>query len=203
MLKKLLGPVIVFNLSCTAFADNVAILSDRGRCPPVEKYVAWNASSDGRSVVGIELEEGPALSVIAVSGTEMPGTQKQLKFQLEPNRLLVIGRQNGGTVPYLDKNYVPTPLLPGSNKPVADGSEEGLKVSRAHFSLRATAQGIVLTNGVPRLGGGIRAPRNPTKMLYPGSPRYMEDGEDYIIENGAIAKIRLANGSVLVISAIE
>jgi hypothetical protein len=66
--------------------------------------------------------------------------------------------------------------------------------------LKGSLHGILLLNGVPRRGGGIRPPMNGTKMLEPSS-RSMDQGEEYMIEQGASAKIRLPNGTVVLMCA--
>lgn len=52
---------------------------------------------------------------------------------------------------------------------------------------------MVLVNGVPRRGGGIRPPLNGTVMLSPDY-RWMRAGEEFVIEPGTLARIRLPNG---------
>ena len=64
--------------------------------------------------------------------------------------------------------------------------------------LRGSAQGILFVNGVPRRGGGIRPPRNGTKMLAPAN-RPMDPGEEYMIEKGTAIKIRLPNGTEILL----
>jgi hypothetical protein len=66
--------------------------------------------------------------------------------------------------------------------------------------LKGSLHGILLINGVPRQGGGIRAPKNGTVLLEPDN-RQMHEGEDYMIELGKSAKIRLPNGTVILLSA--
>jgi hypothetical protein len=85
---------------------------------------------------------------------------------------------------------------------VVQSSHEGrdICVSRGHFTLRGDARGIVLTNGVPRFGGGIRPPLNGTWMLEP-SWRLMDPGEEYRIEHGAQVVLCLPNGTVVQIGA--
>ena len=68
------------------------------------------------------------------------------------------------------------------------------------FSQQGASQGILLVNGVPRCGGGIRPPINGTVMLEPDH-RSMQEGEDFMIETGKSAKIRLPNGTVILLSA--
>jgi hypothetical protein len=85
---------------------------------------------------------------------------------------------------------------------VVRSSSEGkdLYVSRGHFMLRGDARGIVLINGVPKLGGGIRPPLNGTWLLDAGW-RLMEPGEEYLIEHGATAVLYLPNGTAVRIRA--
>jgi hypothetical protein len=58
----------------------------------------------------------------------------------------------------------------------------------------------LLVNGVPRRGGGTRPPLNGTLLLGP-IHRWLEPGEEYVIEAGESATIRLPNGAVLEIRA--
>ena len=78
-----------------------------------------------------------------------------------------------------------------------DGS--GLYVSRGHFLLRAAPDGVVLVNGVPRRGGGVRAPLNGTWLLQP-EHRRLGDGEAYLIRKGQWIKIHLPNDTQVVLS---
>jgi hypothetical protein len=123
-------------------------------------------------------------------------------LQLDPDRPVVIGRQEEGIPPYLDPAYQSTRLVPGTGQSVVQSSSQGrdVYVSRAHFMLRGNAHGILLTNGVPRAGGGIRPPRNWTYMRAPQC-RVMEPGEEYLIEHGAAVMLQLPNHNVLRICA--
>jgi hypothetical protein len=121
-----------------------------------------------------------------------------VRLQLEPDRPAVIGRLEGKTPPYLDPSYRSTRVVPGTGQSVVrSGSEEpDVWVSRAHFMLRGDACGIVLTNGVPHVGGGIRPPANGT-WLWNASRRRMDPGEELLIEHGATATLSLPNGTVV------
>jgi hypothetical protein len=66
--------------------------------------------------------------------------------------------------------------------------------------LQGSLHGILFINGVPRRGGGIRPPMNGTKMLAPVNRR-MGQGEAYMIERGTAIKIRLPNGTVILLGA--
>ena len=115
---------------------------------------------------------------------------------------MVIGRQEGGEIEYLDPRYHPTQLLPNSSQRVVTSIGRGadICVSRGHFMLKGSLHGILLLNGVPRRGGGIRPPRNWTMMLEPDH-RMMKQGEEYMIERGAATKIRLPNDTVILFRA--
>jgi hypothetical protein len=80
------------------------------------------------------------------------------------------------------------------------GHGDDIYVSRGHFMLRAASRGIILVNGVPRRGGGLRAPRNGTMMVIP-QRRLMGEGEEFLIESGAKAIVVLPNGSRVEINA--
>lgn len=128
----------------------------------------------------------------------------EVELCLDPGRLVVVGRSSGKhPVPYLDPAYRSTTVLPSTGQPVLrwDGAEDDMFVSRAHFTLRAApGGGIVFTNGVPRLGGGIRAPINGTRLVAPVT-RNLGAGEEVVIEPGAAAVVRLPNRCVLQIRA--
>src|SRR5262249_46336959 len=121
---------------------------------------------------------------------------------LRPDQLVVIGRQEGGQIDYLDSRYQPTQLVPNSAQRVVGCRDEeaDLMVSRGHFMLSGARHGVLLVNGVPRPGGGIRPPLNGTLMLDP-EYRLMIDGEHHVIERGTSATIRLPNGTVILLRA--
>lgn len=73
-------------------------------------------------------------------------------------------------------------------------------VSRAHFLVKAVPGGIVLVNGVPTRGGGIRPPTNGTRLVAP-EVRELEPSEEYRIEFGTSAAIRLPNGTEIELRA--
>jgi hypothetical protein len=66
--------------------------------------------------------------------------------------------------------------------------------------LRGVADGVVLTNGVPRAGGGIRPPVNGTWLVAPAA-RKLEPGEEVLIARGSVLVIRLPNRCVIQIVA--
>ena len=122
--------------------------------------------------------------------------------QLQPDQSVVIGRQEGGRIEYLDPSYCPTQMLPNSSERVVATEARGNDkfVSRGHFLLRGAVTGILFVNGVPRLSGGIRPPLNGTQLLEPDC-RSMGAGEEYLIEKGSAIKIRLPNGTTAVLRA--
>jgi len=153
----------------------------------------------GISSLSMTVEDGPAVIVWSAPGTLTQGdTQTQLKVQLQPNNPVVIGRQQGGHIEYLDPQYQPTPMMPDSSRCILNSSEKDGRVSRGHFMLKGSPLGIYLVNGVPRQEGGIRPPLNGTILLEPVQ-RWMDKGEEYLIERGTSAKIRLPNGTVILL----
>ena len=156
----------------------------------------------GGTSLSVSIVEGPSLSLWSIATATEGKTKEELKLQLEPDQSVVIGRQEGGEIEYLDPRYHPTQLLPNSSQRVVTSIGRGadICVSRGHFMLKGSLHGILLLNGVPRRGGGIRPPRNWTMMLEPDQ-RSMKQGEEYMIERGAAAKIRLPNGTVILLRA--
>jgi hypothetical protein len=157
------------------------------------------------SLVSISHIAGPIVNAwSAAPATGMDGdTMNQLKLQLRPEQGVVIGRQEGGRISYLDPRWRPTQLIPDSGRRVVQSNaSEGPDnwVSRGHFLLKSSHLGIVFVNGVPRDGGGIRPPTNGTEMLAPESRR-MEQGEEFLIDRGAEITIRLPNRTVLQLRA--
>jgi hypothetical protein len=131
-----------------------------------------------------------------------PDTAAKVRLRLAPDRPAVIGRQDRGIPPYLDPGYRSTSVVPGTGQSVVRSVSEGqdVYVSRAHFMLRGNAGGIVLTNGVPCVGGGIRPPTNWTYLMEP-TYRRMAPGEEYLIEHGASVSLKLPNHTVIRIRA--
>jgi hypothetical protein len=132
-----------------------------------------------------------------------PRTVPELALGLAPGRLVVVGRATPGCpVPYLDPAYRATPMLPDSGACVLRGNDPSdIYVSRAHFTLRGSAGGgVVFTNGVPRAGGGVRPPKNGTKLMAP-TVRYLAPGEEVLIPYGETIAIRLPNHCVLQLKA--
>jgi hypothetical protein len=174
--------------------------------------VPHTGSTDGGSSCHVALLDGPSVTFWACPGTavhaltvvhEVPDSVAELALCLAPERLLVVGRSTGRSpVPYLDPAYSPTPILPDSGQSVLRGHDETDNwVSRAHFTLRgAPGGGIVFTNGVPRVGGGLRPPLNGTKLLSP-TVRWLDPGEEVLIGFGEAVAVRLPNRCVLQLRA--
>ena len=172
-------------------------------CPPRPKIVPLRHGDwAGGTSLRVSIVEGPTLNLWSIAKAAEGNTEGELKLQLQPDQTVVIGRQEGGQVEYLDPRYQPTPLLPSTSRPVVTllCRETDKCVSRGHFMLKGSLHGILLVNGVPRRGGGIRSPLNGTLMLEP-EWRLMDQGEEYMIERGAAAKIRLPNGTVILLRA--
>ena len=129
--------------------------------------------------------------------------ERECALRLEPDRPAIVGRAEGSEVPYLDPAYRPTTVLPGTARTVLHSGGHGrdLCLSRGHFMLRATPAGILLVNGVPRRGGGMRPPVNGTRLLLPDQ-RWLLPGEEYVIEHGTHVVLWLPNGSEVRIDAL-
>jgi hypothetical protein len=166
------------------------------------------ASSPGEDTGGgssctIVPEGGPGLTIWSVPGVRCSAkTGLEILLQLSPDAPVIIGRQDGGEIEYLDPRYVPSPIMPGSRRTILrqDNQQQNMYVSRGHFMLRGRTAGILFTNGVPRRGGGIRPPRNGTQMLAP-QDRRMEPAEELVIQKGDEVTISLPNGTRLRIQA--
>jgi hypothetical protein len=134
----------------------------------------------------------------------VPDSFTELALCLAPEKLVVVGRASPHhTVPYLDPAYRSTTFLPDSNQSVLHGGndESDTWVSRAHFTLRGADGGaVVFTNGVPKLGGGIRPPMNDTWLVAP-AVRLLGPGEEVLIDCGEAVSIRLPNRCVLQLKA--
>lgn len=151
------------------------------------------------SRVGISIEGG--CTTLCVAGART-WEDSEAMLQLQPDECAVVGRQEGGETEYLDPRFTPTQLVPNTGQSVLSQGGHGYdkSVSRGHFTLRGSGHGIVLLNGVPRRGGGVRPPLNGTIMLSPAY-RYMGPGEEYLIEPGATVRIRLPNGAIVSLKA--
>jgi hypothetical protein len=132
------------------------------------------------------------------------GTSPRVRLCLAPGRSVVVGRADEHHhVPYLDPAYQSTTVVPGTGQTVLrfDGREKDTHVSRSHFTLRGSeGGGIVLTNGVPGVDGGIRPPTNWTCLLAP-EWRVLDPGEELLIERGGVVVIQLPNDCVLQLAA--
>jgi hypothetical protein len=156
---------------------------------------------EGLSHASLSFEGGGRLTLWADPTTTRDfNPAADTRLALSPERPIVVGRQDGGEVPYLDPAYQPTPIVPGTDRAVIGRGERDICVSRGHFLLAAAGDGLMLVNGVPRRGGGVRTPLNGTLMVEP-QWRRMEDGEEYLIRAGERVCIQLPNGTRVVIRA--
>ena len=172
-------------------------------CPPIPEIVPLpHEDWAGSSSLSISIVEGQTLNLWSIATATEGKTKEELKLQLQPDQSVVIGRQEGGEIEYLDPRYHPTQMLPNSTRPVVTSFGHGSDraVSRGHFMLKDSLHGILLLNGVPRRGGGIRPPLNGTVMLEPDY-RQLKQAEEYLIEREAAAKSRLPNGTVILLRA--
>jgi hypothetical protein len=163
-------------------------------------HYAEDYSCDAGSSASVSILFGPPLaigdSVLDVSSRAV------LELFLEPGQSAVIGRAHDCEVPYLDPAYRPTSLVPGTGETIlrGEGDRRDLCVSRGHFTLSAHSAGILLINGVPQRGGGIRPPRNGTLLTGPVQ-RAMLPGEEHTIDHGSAVTLQLPNGSQVRIEA--
>ena len=127
-------------------------------------------------------------------------TRPELELRLAPDAPVIIGR--GSQPEYLDPSLWAIDFVPGTGQSVLNsaGHDRDLRVSRAHFMLRESGGGLLLVNGVPSPGGGIRPPLNGTRMLSP-EDRELLAGEEYLIPTGASVRLQLPNKAVLELSA--
>ena len=159
-----------------------------------------NVEAESVSLASMSLCGGATLNLWSAGvATE---TEGEYKFALAPNQAAVIGRQEGGEIEYLDPAYRPTQMMPGGEKPIVASARHGddIRVSRGHFMLRGSVDGIVFINGVPRRGGGIRTPLNGTVMLAPQA-RQMTDAEEWLIPRGDSVRLQLPNHLIVCIAA--
>ena len=158
--------------------------------------------TDLPSLCTIESAGGCGATLWSLPTACIPCADSEVQLQLSPDSAVIIGRMNGGEIEYLDPSYVPSPIMPGTGKTILQhgGAQQDLCVSRGHFMLRGHALGILLVNGVPRRGGGIRPPRNGTHLLEP-EQRMLREAEEWVIERGSLATIRLPNDTKLTIRA--
>jgi hypothetical protein len=152
---------------------------------------SWNSPSHA----SLTIEGSRCLTLWSPPGSvSESASPASLQLQIHPDRPVIVGRQQGGETPYLDPLYQPTPMLPKSGRTILrrSGKGEDRYVSRGHFMLRSHSCGVVLVNGVPKRGGGIRSPLNGTWLLTPVR-RALQDEEEYLIERGATVRIWLPN----------
>ncbi len=167
---------------------------------PVGYVQVPEEDGSGISSVSLSISGGPMVNL----WSRVPFSQADGQFttDLAPGQELVIGRQEGGHLEYLDPKYQPTQLMPGSFRPIVTSSREGkdTSVSRGHFMLKGSPQGILFVNGVPKRGGGIRPPTNWTWMLEPHR-RLLHPAEEIAIHPGTRVKLYLPNATVILIVA--
>jgi len=173
--------------------------------PEMPHFDALPELDDPPSFCTIHSDHGLGLTLWSIpNAATIPSDKPALDVRLElaPDRSVIIGRMEGGRLEYLDPRYVPTPIVPGSGATILRnrGGNEDIYVSRGHFLMRGHAGGILLVNGVPRRGGGIRPPMNGTLLVAP-QRRPLKKAEEYLIERGSAATIRLPNGTQLTLQA--
>ncbi len=182
----------------SAFDPPAAVKKKGGTRAPQDP---WGDRAFGPSSGGISILSGSPLTTwSSIPLTARSGTDYALR--LMPDSPLVVGRSDGWSPEYLDPAYRPTTIVPGAGQAVLHSGGYGtdICVSRAHFMIRGVPGGILFVNGVPRRGGGIRPPRNGTRLVVPEG-RGLSPGEEYLIESGTAMVVRLPNGTEIRIDA--
>jgi hypothetical protein len=182
----------------SAFDPPAVVKKQGGRRAPQD---GWGDQDGGSTRGGISVLSGSPLttwSSLALTAR----SQTEYAIQLMPDSPVVVGRYHGRVPPYLDPAYQPTTIVPGTGQAVLHSGGHGtdICVSRAHFMLMGVSRGILFVNGVPRRGGGIRPPRNGTRLLAPEG-RVLSPGEEYLIKSGRAMVVRLPNRTELRIDA--
>jgi hypothetical protein len=179
--------------------DPPAIARKNRRTHPSQD--AWGDHNNAPSSGGISVLSGSPLT----TWSSLPLTacrQNEYDLRLSPDSPIIVGRSDGGSPEYLDPAYRPTRIVPGTWQAVLHSGGYGTDrfVSRAHFMLLGVSRGILFVNGVPRRGGGVRPPRNGTRLVTP-EQRVFNPGEKYLIGSGTAMVVRLPNGTELRIDA--
>jgi hypothetical protein len=161
------------------------------------------------AITQLPLEAAPPIADAPISSGTLeccpadPTTETEWQaLTLTEGNGVVVGRSEGKVPEYLDSRYQPTRQVPGTQQRVVTNPHEGKDafVSRGHFMLKGSPFGLVLVNGVPRVGGGIRPPLNGTWLLEP-QRRRLGPGEEWLIEHGGAIKIWLPNEVTVVVHA--
>src|SRR5262249_27402831 len=112
---------------------------------PVCDPTPFTAGDPGTSSSGmIEILTGDtSVSLTAHDGDTLFEPGPRVRLQLDPDRPVVIGRQQDGVPEYLDPAYRTTRIVPGTGQAVVQSSRVGPDtwVSRGHFMLRGGARG--------------------------------------------------------------
>ncbi len=176
--------------------------------PPPAEVEPWlpaefpGPETDPPSFCTIESTGGLGATLWSLPTAHVSKANHEVQLQLSPESHVIIGRKDGGEIDYLDPRYVPSSIVPGTGKTVLQhgGAAQDRFVSRGHFMLCGHSCGILLVNGVPRRGGGIRPPRNWTQLLAP-QHRMLLEAEELVIERGTAVTISLPNGTRLTMRA--
>ena len=134
---------------------------------------------------------GGSLTLWGLQTLQETGPKVALRLDLDAS--IIVGRQEGGRIPYMDPAYQSTQIGPdGQSVLTHNGHGRDICVSRGHFMLRSSPYGILFVNGVPRGGGGTRPPVNGTYLVAP-TARWLAPSEEFVVERGQYIKIRLPN----------
>src|SRR5262249_59381789 len=113
---------------------HIVPLPDNPEAMPAEKP----ADTDESSSCTIVSDGGPGLTIWSVPGVRTSAeTGRQVRLRLSPHAPVIIGRQDGGEIEYLDPRYVPSPIMPGSGRTILqrNGGHAAVSVSPGPFIL--------------------------------------------------------------------
>src|SRR5437773_11715343 len=91
------------------------------------------------SGVTILVESGAPITLWS-GATTAAETAAQTTLQIERNHHVVVGRQEGSEIEYLDPRCRPTRMLPVTGQPILCRQPADRWVSRGHFMLRAASR---------------------------------------------------------------
>src|SRR5262245_12162551 len=99
---------------------------------------------DPITLCGLSMSGG-GLTLWSASDTLHPDTDTNYQLALRPDERVVVGRQQGGDLEYLDPSCRPTQLLPNTfHSVLTQRPLEDSYVSRGHFTLLGVPHGLVL-----------------------------------------------------------
>jgi hypothetical protein len=109
----------------------------RGRIMPeilAFRDISYPEFDGGLSSGSLVIESGPPVTLWPKGTTTSPESAAETKLEFRGDQHIVIGRQEGGEVPYLDSRFRPTQMVPDTRQSVLRrrGSGADNYVSRFH-----------------------------------------------------------------------